>query len=83
MIEINGKNYTFNLNIKWGIFKKLNLNSEDPEVIEEGLKNILRPIPSEVELNEIGFLDIMNIMEMFGQEMQKKQTDYKKKLSQL
>lgn len=88
MININGKEYKINLDIKWGtekIMRKV-LNSPDsPEndkYMNAVFKDILIPAPTAKEMFNFRMSDIQRIFEAFSGESGDVNADFKKKLSQ-
>jgi len=87
MIEINRKKYKINLDIKLGtrkMMKKIQETPDDPEnedYIDDILKDILIPKPSNKQLLEFRISDVEKAFKQFGKDMEKKDIDFKKKLS--
>lgn len=88
MININGKEYKINLDIKWGTEKLMRkvLNSpESPEndkYMNAVFKDILIPSPTAKEMFNFRMSDITSIFEAFGEESDDIDKDFKKKLGQ-
>jgi len=87
MIEINGKKYKINLDVKLGTRKAMkNIHDapDDPkneEYVVDILKDILVPKPTNKQILEFRISDIEKAFTQFGKEMEKMDTEYKKKLS--
>ena len=87
MIEINGKEYEINLDIRWGtqkLMRRIEKDFENPnneKYMEYILKDMLIPKPTFKELLDFRTSDIERIFETFGDEVGKKDRDFKKKRS--
>lgn len=87
MIEINGKKYEINLDIKWGSQKFMKYIMKHPDgenadkYMEFVLKDILIPAPTLKDMIEFRASDIENIFDCFTKESGKQDKEYKKKLS--
>jgi len=87
MIVINGKKYEINLDIKLGtrkMMKKIQKNPENPkneDYLEPILKDVLLPKPTNKQLLEFKISDIEKVFNEFSVEMQKLDTEFKKKLT--
>lgn len=87
MIEINGKKYKINLDIRLGtrkMMKKIQDTPDDPkneDYIDSILKDILIPKPSNKQILEFRISDVEKAFNQFGKDMEKLDTEYKKKLS--
>ena len=87
MIKINGKNYKINLDLKLGtrkMMKKIQKNPENPkneDYLEPILKDVLLPKPTNKQLLEFKISDIEKVFNEFSVEMQKLDTEFKKKLT--
>lgn len=85
MIEINGKKYKINLDIKWGTQKKMMEIQKDPSdpdnvnLMEPILKDMLDPAPTNKQLSEFRTSDIERVFSEFSTEMDNLDTDFKKK----
>jgi len=88
MIEVNGKEYEINLDIKLGsqkLMRKIMNNPEDKKTdiyIEMLMKDLLIPEPTSKELFNFRFSDIKKIMTKFAEESKETNSDFKKKRSQ-
>lgn len=88
MIEINGKKYEINLDIKWGTEKLMKKVFEDPEnpknqkYLEHIIIDLLTPPPTAREMFNFRKSDIENILKTFTEDMSETNKDFKKKLSQ-
>lgn len=88
MIEINGKKYEINLDLKWGTEKLMKKVFEDPEnpknqnYLEHIIKDLLIPSPTAREMFNFRKSDIENAFKMFTEDISETNADYKKKLSQ-
>ena len=89
MIEINGKEYEINMDIRWGTQKLLRRiqkdvkNPDNEKYMEYILKDILVPKPTMKELLEFRQSDIERVFNIFASEADKKDKDFKKKRSKL
>ncbi|KKM70230.1 hypothetical protein LCGC14_1442850 [marine sediment metagenome] len=87
MIEINGKEFKINLDIRWGtqkLMRKIQGDMENPKndkYMEYIMKDLLIPSPSTREMMEFRRSDIENIFTIFGEEVENKDKDFKKKRS--
>ena len=82
MIVINDIEYEINTNVKLGIQRRLREEPENLDNLYKFIQNVLSPSPSLDELDEMGNDDIGDIMKEFERIQKKKNTDFKKKLSQ-
>ena len=88
MVEINGKNYKINMDLKWGtqkLMKKINddpKNLENLRYLEVIVKDILIPSPTAKEIFNFRNSDIERIFEEFADDNKGVNVDFKKKLSQ-
>ena len=88
MIEINGKKYEINMDMKWGTQRLLQkirddpLNTKNMKYLELIIKDILVPPPSQNEMFSFRNSDIENIFNEFGKDTTEVSRDFKKKLSQ-
>jgi hypothetical protein len=80
-IQVKGKKYTLDPNIKFGLFKKMMNEEGDPLVLQEIIQAILKPMPEEEDIDEWDFKDIQRIMKRFGEAQKEFMIDFKKKLS--
>ena len=80
-VTVNGKKFTINPNIKFGLFKRLMSGDDDPEVLEQVLKSALKPKPTKKELDNMDMEQIIEIMVLFQEAQKGFLTDIKKKLS--
>ena len=89
MIEINGKEYNINLDIRWGtqkLMRKIQKDLSNPDndkYIEYIIKDILVPKPTLKEIMEFRKSDIENIFESFADEVEATNKDFKKKRSRV
>ena len=87
MIEINGKQYEVNLDIRWGtqkIMRRIENKPDNPDnmkYMEHVLKDILIPSPSAKEIMNFRRSDIERIFNEFAKDMKKTDSDFKKKRS--
>lgn len=87
MIEINGKEYKINLDVKWGtqkLMRKIQKDQENPDnqkYLEYIVKDILVPPPSRKMMMEFRNSDIERIFTMFAETANNKDKEFKKKLS--
>ena len=80
-MKINGKEYEINTNIKLGVQRRL---KEHPEIFQhtvDFLQNVLIPMPSNDEIDEMGTDDVGDIIVEFERAQKTKNTEFKKKLS--
>lgn len=88
MVEINGKEYKINKDIKFGTQKMMGKIQDDPsnpnnmKYVEYILKDLLIPKPTSKELFEFRTSDIEKIMNEYSSEASETSKDFKKKLSQ-
>lgn len=88
MILINKKEYKVNLDIKLGTQKLMGIimkdpkNEKNPRYMEIVLKDILIPSPSTTDIFHFRMSDIEKIFNEFGEDANKTESDFKKKLSQ-
>jgi len=87
MIEINGKDYKINLDVKWGtqkLMRKINKDRENPDnqkYLEYIVRDILVPPPSKKEMMEFRNSDVERIFTVFAEIANNKDKEFKKKLS--
>jgi hypothetical protein len=87
MIEIEGKEYEINMDIRWGTQKLMRRiqkdlqNPENDKYLEYIIKDMLIPTPSKKEMMNFRQSDIEKIFETFGKEVENKDKDFKKKRS--
>lgn len=79
-MKINGKNYEITTAVPYGIMRSFNNDPNNPENIDRFLKNVLIPEPTEEELDEFLYDDILEIMAIFQKKLAEKQTEVKKKV---
>ncbi|MHA1795229.1 MAG: hypothetical protein ACTSUK_03895 [Promethearchaeota archaeon] len=79
-MEINGKKYEISTEISLGILYKLYKNPS-MEDINAFLKQVLKPTPSQEEIEEITIDQFMEISSKFQEKLQKRMVSLKKKLS--
>jgi len=82
-ITLNEKKYTINTDIKFGLLRKFYSNKGDMEIMVSMIKEILVPTISDEEVDDLQYSDILEIMQKFGEEQKKLQSNYKKKRSPL
>ncbi len=87
MITINGKEYKINLDIRWGtrkLMRKIQNDLKNPnneKYLEYIVKDLLIPIPSGKVMMEFRQSDIERVFKAFGEEVENKDKDFKKKRS--
>ena len=87
MIEINGKEYEVNEDLKWGTEQLMNRIQKDPQgpnverYIKAILKDILIPDPTNKEMFNFRKSDIERIFKEYTKDVKDVNTDFKKKLS--
>lgn len=87
MIEINGKEYKINLDIRWGTQKLMRkiqkdiMNPDNEKFLEYIIKDLLIPKPTMKEIIEFRRSDIERIFNTFGEEVEEVDKDFKKKRS--
>lgn len=88
MVEVNGKEYKINLDMKLGtqkLMRKILDNPNDPKAqkyLEMVLKDMLIPSPTVKELFHFRFSDVERIFNNLDEDADKVDSDFKKKLSQ-
>lgn len=88
MVEINGKEYKLNLDLKLGTQKLMRKilnepqNKENQKYLEMVLKDLLIPAPTVKELFHFRFSDVERIFNELEEDADKTDADFKKKLSQ-
>jgi len=80
-IEINGKIYRINSDVKFGIMELLDENPEDVKVIKMIIKDILIPTPSNEDMFDFRKSDIERIFIAFSNQQEEENKTFKKKLS--
>jgi hypothetical protein len=86
MIEINGKKYEINLDIKLGTQKLMQKIRNDPndaknvDYMASILKDILIPSPSTKEIDNFRSSDLETVFDSFGDELINLDREVKKKL---
>lgn len=83
-ITINNKEYKINTDISWGLYKRIaNLenNPKDFIAVDEGMKQILIPTPSNQDINNFKKSDIEHIFEKFAEAEKEESIEFKKKRS--
>lgn len=87
-MEINGKEFKVNLDIKWGTEKLIAIVMKDPshpkaeQYMTAVFKDLLIPSPTVKEMFNFRRSDIQRIFEAFTEEMKGENKDFKKKRSQ-
>lgn len=87
MIEINGKEYKINMDLKLGTQKLIGKIMENPTnpknqiYMEHVIRDILIPSPSKEELFHFRMSDIERVFEEFTREAKETDSDFKKKRS--
>lgn len=79
---INNKKYEISTNLKYGLMRKFFNKELTEKEMSELIKQMLTPTPSEDELNEFGYNDILDLLGIFGKKIKEKQADMRKKFSQ-
>ena len=88
MININGKEFKINLDLKWGTEKLIQKVMDDPTdpkaepYMKAVFQDMLIPSPTNKEMFNFRRSDIERIFKAFGNEMKETNADFKKKLSQ-
>lgn len=88
MININGKDFKLNLDIKWGterLMREVLKDVENPKndkMMATVFRDILIPAPTAKEMFNFRMSDIYRIFEAFSEESTDTDRDFKKKLSQ-
>ena len=80
-IEINGKEFIFNGDPRWGILELMQSQPENPKVIKAFIKEILVPSPTDKEFFNFRKSDIFRIIEEYSDLEEKELTEFKKKRS--
>ena len=87
MIEINGKEYEVNTDLKWGTEQLMNRIQKDPKgqnverYMKEIIKDLLIPKPTIKEMFNFRTSDIIKIFTEYTDNVEKTNADFKKKLS--
>jgi len=87
MININGKDYKINLDIRLGTEKLMRLvyanpeNPKNPKYLDIVLKDLLIPSPTDKEIFNFRLSDREKIFKLFAEESSKTDADFKKKRS--
>jgi len=81
-MKINGKEYEINLDVKFGIIRKSLKYPNDPEIMVDFIKGVLKPSPSDDEIDEMSYSQISEIGLEVQDFFESKQSENKKKLSQ-
>lgn len=85
MIEINGKKYEVNLDVKLGTQLFMSKVMKDPNLYDKYIIRILRdlliPTPTDSELVDFRRSDIFRIFNLFAEQGEELDSDFKKKLS--
>jgi len=80
-ITINGKKYSINSNIKFGLFKKLSSGKIEPEEFGVVLKAVLDPKPTNKAIDNMDLEQIFEVIILFQKSQEAFLRDIKKKLS--
>lgn len=80
-IEINGKEYSFNNDIRFGVLIKIQEDPENLKHMQVFLKEILLPTPTKKEVYNFRESDLINISQKFEEFQKRKTAEAKKKLS--
>lgn len=80
-MEINGKEYEIRIDVPFGVIRKLNKQQSDDDLVEI-LQKLLKPTPSEKEIDAFPFNKINEIFAQFAIELREAQSDIKKKVFQ-
>lgn len=81
-VKINGKEYSFNLDVRLGILELMDrIETLEVKHIKLILRELLRPVPTSKELFNIKKSDIEKIFKAFTEDIKKESAEYKKKLS--
>lgn len=87
MIEINGKEYEINMDIRWGtqkLMRRIQKDLENPEnekYMEYIIKDMLIPSPSNKEIMMFRRSDIERMFDVFADNVEETDKDFKKKRS--
>ena len=80
-IKINEREYRLVPDIKLGIMMRMQKDPENPDNISAFLNAVLKPSPTEEEIEEFKMSDFIAISEQFAEAQKNLQTNFKKKLS--
>lgn len=80
-MEINGIDYEINTNIKLGVQRRMKEDPENFEYTIDFIRNVLIPMPSIEEVEDMGNDDVGDIMVEYEKVQKKKNVDFKKKRS--